>query len=221
MTLFMAVSLSSSSFTQTEVTSEPHPVHFTWCTITFLNTTLFIVITLFITIYNWLFSLFTQFLSAETSSPKATLPVIYCWYLLPSKLSVQSRYSVDTFARKGFLSGSILVNYIVLEDILCFSNFLKWVDVIFNPKQQRFWTILNEQIHYEILLSKKKKKKSPEYYVRRNLYTWKGKKSLCPVAYTVPNRNDKGSYTRLLISWLHVHSSESSLGANEANSLEK
>lgn len=59
MALFMAVSLSSSSFTQTEVTLEPHPVHLTWSTITFLNTTLFIVITLFITIYNWLFSLFT------------------------------------------------------------------------------------------------------------------------------------------------------------------
>ena len=28
-----------------------------------------------------------------------------------------------------------------------------------------------------------------------NLYTCKEKKSLCPVAYTVPNRNDKGSYT--------------------------
>lgn len=27
----------------------------------------------------------------------------------------------------------------------------------YNPKQQRFWTLLNEQIHYEILLSKKKK----------------------------------------------------------------
>ena len=220
MTLFMAVSLSSSSFTQTEVTSEPHSVHLTWCTITFLNTTLFIVITLFITIYNWLFSLFTQFLSAETNSPKATLPVIYCWYPLPSKLSVQSRYSVDTFTRKCFLSGSILVNYIVLEDILCFLNFLKWVDVIFiiqnNKDFEQYW-----MSKYIMRSCSQKKKKSPEYYVRRNLYTWKGKKPLCPVAYTVPNRNDKGSYTRLLISWLHVHSSESSLGANEANSLEK
>ena len=137
--------------------------------------------------------LYLQFPSVETSSPKATLPIIYCWYPVPSKLSVQSRHSVNTFARKSFLSGSILVNYILLEDILCSSNFLKWVNVIFiiwnNKDFEQYW------MSKYIMRFCSQKKKSHEYYVRRNLYTWEEKKSLCPVSYTVPKRNDKGSYT--------------------------